>query len=278
MILKNRFSYIQIRAFSMLFFIMTVFLCLNAPYTNGQDQKIQTPPKRVLFVGNSYTYFENLPHIVSAMAEKKGIPLIVQTSTAGGATLEHHWKGERFLTTVQKIESEDYDAVILQDQSRRPILEPEKTIKDIGLFCTLIKKKKAVPYLFLTWASKNDPKMQGQLTETYMKAARINNAKVIPVGLAWELARKLRHDIPVYSKDGQHPSKLGAYLTACVFFGILTGESPLVLSKYPMNTDNIGDSNDPMGLNEQDKIFCQKVAEQTTEEFYPNKTINPTGR
>ena len=51
---------------------------------------------------------------------------------------------------------------------------------------------------------------------------------------------------------------------------MLTGESPLGLSKNQIITDDIGDSNDPMGLNEQDKQFCQKVAEQIINEFDQN--------
>ncbi|MFC1495187.1 hypothetical protein ACFL6W_07900 [Thermodesulfobacteriota bacterium] len=196
------------------------------------------------------------------MAEKKGISLTIHTSTAGGATLENHWKDERNLTTVQMIGTGDYDAVVLQDQSLRPILEPEKTLRDIELFCAHIRKSGAIPYLFLTWSREKSPQTQEELNKTFFQAARMNDVRVVPVGIAWKLARKLRPDIQLYIQDGSHPSKLGAYLSACLFFAILTGESPEGLTNAPMTTDKSREAIMLMRINQQDAAFCQRVATQ----------------
>lgn len=263
MVSKSRFTNIQILSRLILFFTLAFLFWLMTPNVNGQEKGDKPFPKKVLFVGNSYTFVENMPHIVSAMAEEKGIPLIVQTSTAGGATLEDHWKGEKNLKTLQKIETGDFDAVILQDQSVRPILEPEKTINDIGLLCKYIRKNGAIPYLFLTWAREKIPQIQEELNKTYFQAAQNNNVKVVPVGPEWELARKLRPDIHLYSEDGSHPSKLGAYLSACLFFAILTDESPKGLTNNPTVSGKYGETIHLMSINNEDAEFCQRVAEQT---------------
>jgi len=81
--------------------------------------------KRILFVGNSYTYQWSLPQTVEDMARKKGQDLFIQHSTAGGVHWGHHWRSERGLTTRQMIKDGDYDIVILQNHSLRTIEAPD---------------------------------------------------------------------------------------------------------------------------------------------------------
>ena len=83
-------------------------------------------PASVLFVGNSYTNAGNLPRVVAAMAESRGVALTCQKSTAGGATLENHWKGEKNLKSVRKIAGGAFDIIVFQEQSLRPVVEPDK--------------------------------------------------------------------------------------------------------------------------------------------------------
>jgi len=42
--------------------------------------------QKVLFVGNSFTFYWNLPAMVESMAEEKGIKMDIFQSTAGSAT------------------------------------------------------------------------------------------------------------------------------------------------------------------------------------------------
>ena len=76
--------------------------------------QVQKDTLRVLFVGNSYTYFENLPQVVSVLSEQTGTVLITEKSTIGGAKLREHWRGARGLNTKEKIRNGDYDIVVLQ--------------------------------------------------------------------------------------------------------------------------------------------------------------------
>ena len=61
---------------------------------------------RVLFVGNSYTYYSNMPHLVSLISDSTKVKLITSKSTAGGATLSDHWKGKKELKTKEIITSQ----------------------------------------------------------------------------------------------------------------------------------------------------------------------------
>ena len=224
-------------------------------------------PEKVLFVGNSYTYFWNLPQTVNLMAEAKGIEMSAKQTTAGGSNLGQHWRGEKGLNSVNMIKKGKFDAIILQDHSMRSILAPDSLMHYGKLLGELIKKKKAKPYLYMTWAREWNPLMQATITEAYIDLAKEINAEIIPVGLAWKLAKELRPNIDLYDPDGSHPSSLGTYLTGCVFFGVLTGESPVGLPPRLHTTDANGEKLYISINNQNDAIFCQQVAEKTIERF-----------
>lgn len=71
--------------------------------------------KRVLFVGNSYSYVNEMPEIVEMLAETKGDELIWEKVTPGGASFQDHsWRNSK---AREKILEGDWDYVALQEQS-----------------------------------------------------------------------------------------------------------------------------------------------------------------
>jgi hypothetical protein len=68
-------------------FISMILLTLTTISINAQSQT-----QHVLFVGNSYTYYNNMPQIVANIALSLGDELIYDSSTPGGHTLEQHSK------------------------------------------------------------------------------------------------------------------------------------------------------------------------------------------
>jgi hypothetical protein len=239
-------------------------LCLLLPLSAWPQQ---APPERVLFVGNSYTYYWNLPQQVAAMAAAQGTPLAARQSVSGGVSLGLHWEGKRGLKTRELIASGQFDAIILQDYSTRPVLEPDSTLYYGKLLAEAAQNEGARIYLYLTWARENNPLMQPGLDETYSALAKATGATIIPVGPAWRLALQLRPGIQLFELDGSHPSPLGSYLSACVFFGVLTEESPLGLPNQLLTTDREGQ---PLYLNivhPDDALFCQLVAAEAIRNF-----------
>ena len=109
-------------------------------------------PKRVLFIGNSFTFYWNLPQSVSAMAKSQGITLGSRQSTCSGATLEEHWNGDKKLKTLDILRGGDFDAVVLQEHCLRSIENPDGMMRHGKLLAEEIKRKKAKIYIFLTWA------------------------------------------------------------------------------------------------------------------------------
>ncbi|MBN2589960.1 MAG: hypothetical protein JXA96_08855 [Sedimentisphaerales bacterium] len=260
----NRVEYRQ----KALCLLLLAFLLSSTPSAiYSKTPKPQAKPVRVLFVGNSYTSVNKLPLVVMALAQAKDIDLACNMSVAGGATLENHLKGEKELNTLEMIKSGKYNTIVLQDQSLRPIKSPKLTIKDIGQFCESINESEITPYLFMTWAREGNPQTQELLKKTFEQASKQYGAKVVPVGMAWQRALKQKSDIELYDEDGSHPSELGTYLSACVFFSALTGESPKGLAKEIRITDETGKTVFLLKISKQNAEFCQQVAEQTMKEF-----------
>ena len=73
-------------------------------------------------------------------------------------------------------------------------------------------------------------------------------------------ARELRPDLNLYDPDQSHPSPTGTYLSACVFFGVLTGKSPVGLPDRLITMDKDGETLYLNILPPQDAKFCQEVA------------------
>ena len=245
------------------FLVFIIALGSSSLFLNGQS----TIPEKVLFVGNSYTYFWNLPQNVGLMAAASEIKMKTSQSTAGGSHWGHHWRGERNLTTLDLLNNGDYDAVVIQNHSRSALDMPDSLMFFGKKLADLIKMKGAKIYLYQTWAREWDPYMQAIITEKYLDLAKIINAQVVPVGQAWERARELRPEMVLYDEDGSHPSSLGTYLTACVFYGILTQKSPVGLPHRLSTLDKDGEKLFINIQSQESALFCQKVAEEIINKY-----------
>ena len=116
-------------------------------------------PLKVLFVGNSFTYFWNMPQLVKAMGETQGVSLEIHQSTVGGSNLKQHWHEEKGTLTRKLIEEGNWDYVVLGDHSLSTINTPD-LFKEYGQkFSELIRSVGAEPIFYLTWAYKSNPLM-----------------------------------------------------------------------------------------------------------------------
>lgn len=226
-------------------------------------------PKKVLFVGNSYTYFWNLPQQVAAMAKSRKVDLETRQTTAGGVNLGQHWRGEKKLRTMEMLRSPDFDfnAVVIQDHSMRSIEAPDSMVYFGKLIAEEVQRQGASLYVYITWAREFNPYMQQTVTEQYLVLAEAIGAQLLPVGPAWAEARKLRPDLPLYDADQSHPSPLGSYLSACVCYAVLTGESPIGLPKRLTGLDADGEKIYLNIQSEGDALFCQTVADQVVNSY-----------
>lgn len=197
---------------------------------------------KVLFVGNSYTYFWNLPQLVAAMAESQGIPIITRQSTVGGSNLEEHWKEQKGTVTRDLLENGNWDYVVMNNHSLSAINTPEDFDKYGKLFADLIKSKGAKPVFYMTWARKSDPSKQSTITKGYADLGQATRSNVVPVGEIWKKSIRLRPYIDLYFPDGSHPSPEGTYLNALAFFKFLTGKQTAEIPHRLTRIDKDGET------------------------------------
>ncbi|MEM1445364.1 MAG: hypothetical protein AAGF84_04865 [Planctomycetota bacterium] len=180
-------------------------------------------PLRVLFVGNSYTAYFNMPAQVQAMCDHAGVPAEIEMVTAGGKSWRWHMEQGK---APQRIAQGGWDVVVLQNHSRGALDMPDEFDTYGQQLIELIQAHDATPMLYLTWARQHLPEDQATITEKYSRLASDHGAKVAPVGVAWEKWLAESSDVPLHRSDRSHPNRAGSYLTACVFFAALTGQSP----------------------------------------------------
>lgn len=199
--------------------IIGVYLCSNSSFA-------QKDTLRVLFVGNSYTYYSNLPKLVSDLSKDTSTFIQTRVSAIGGARLKYHYNQERSLKTKELIKNGNFDIVVLQEQSMGTLTNKEEFLLYSKKLSDYIKKHGAKPYFFTTWSREKTPQTQNTITKVYKEAALQNNGVVVLVGEAWKLAKKKQPSIKLYAEDGSHPTLLGTFLTAAVFVKTITGSLP----------------------------------------------------
>lgn len=183
---------------------------------------------RVLFIGNSYTYVNDLPQQVQRLAEAAGaeLPLDVVSVTPGGMTLERHWSDG---PARRLIRQGGWTHVVLQEQSTRPIDDPELFHQYARMFDEEIGRVGAETILYLTWARQHRPASQDTLSHAYLTIADELTASVAPVGIAWHRALADDPALVLHHEDRSHPGPTGTYLAALVFYATLYDASPVGL-------------------------------------------------
>lgn len=217
------------------FVALVSLLCCGVAAAASARRAVKNEPVSVLFIGNSYTYVNNLPAVVSAMGKAGKVKLETQAYTAGAAALIQFWEEPDLAKSRELVKSGKFDYVVLQDQSVTPCTSPEWTLKFGGKWAQLAHKFKSKPVFFITWAHKTpngqsfDAAMQDELTAVYRRVAQENDALCAPVGEAWRRWYNTHPTETLHTEDGSHPNALGTYLAGCVFYGVLTKKSAVGL-------------------------------------------------
>ncbi len=184
----------------------------------------------ILFVGNSYTFFNSMPQNAFTLELKAAnYEADVTSVTSGGYRLcqfadPENGNGQRLRETIK---GKHYDFVVLQEQSLNPIINEEQFLEGVRDVMSLISADKFI--LYATWG-RNDgsanleelgltrEEMTEKLSLAYNKAATLYGAKVAEVGKAF-LAYSLSLDKDdLYNPDKSHPSAFGSALAAKVIF------------------------------------------------------------
>ena len=219
-----------------------LFLVLSGCSFKGHCRNAQdTSCTRVLFIGNSYTFVNDLPNTFAKLARSGGHKVEVAMAAQGGWRLADHLQSP---DTLKALNSQAWDFVVLQEQSEIPAVAQVRNQDMYPATRELVKKIKATgatAIFFITWAHRegmpengmaNYENMQAQIDAGYNGIAQELNVPVAPVGPAWLSALKQGPELSLWQADGSHPTEEGTYLAACVFYAVIFHESPDELTYY----------------------------------------------
>ncbi|GEM_PF-3862866 len=210
------------------------------------DTDTSLEPERVLFIGNSYTFANDLPALVATMTESAGDPWETSAHAIGGTTVANHVANPLVAERI----AEGWDVVVIQGQSYEPVVQPQVFEDAVVELAFLVAEGSpgAEVLLFETWAREpsaplleelgmSAEEMQIALTAAYASAAEASGAAVAPAGQAWASSLTALPEIELYTGDGSHPNLAGSFLTAAVFLRALTPLEASANSSVPEGLD-----------------------------------------
>lgn len=220
----------------------------------------QNDTTRVLFVGNSFTYFYNLPQVVTSMAATQDVVIITKQSTVGGSNLEQHWKSEKGTRTRALLENQKWDFVVFNNHSLSAIDTPEAFMEYSHKFVELVRAKGAEPIFMMTWAYKSNPLMQTEITRMYRKLCNETNSEYVPCGPLFAEARRWRPELNLFDDD-KHPSSNGTYLLGLAFFKHFTNLLTEDIPKRLTTLDKNGEKLYLIFMDQKDADFLQQLVD-----------------
>ena len=219
--------------------IAFLLLCVIALALSGCAPVECSNCVRVLFIGNSYTYVNDLPNTFAQLADAGGHKIQTGMLANGGWTLSEHAQSPDVLNTLQ---TSQWNYVVIQEQSEIPAFEASRNITmypSARVLVDNVRKAGADPIFFQTWAHRdgmptdglvNFEGMQYEIDMGYAGIASELNVPIAPVGDAWFNALLQYPGLQLWQDDGSHPTEQGTYLAACVFYAVIFKESPVGLS------------------------------------------------
>lgn len=194
---------------------------------------------KILFIGNSHTYYNDMAHTVQRLFEAIGEKTHVTMLTRGGKPLTFHAQDP---ATPFNIRYGDYDVVIAQDRASSfdvpSFEEGAKALKDMA------DEANTRFMLYMPWALRDHRETQREMTEAYLSFCRRENCRFAPAG---EVFTKLLATEPLdalYREDGNHATPLGSYAAAVTIFYTLTGRKRTI-NPEKINDPGISDGFDP---------------------------------
>ena len=167
-------------------------------------------PLSILFIGNSHTYYNDMPLMVQRRAEDAGFNCRVTMLAHPCWYLAQHVEEPdvRF-----NILFGNYDYVVLQEYAH-PFGPEEKYQEAAIALNAMIREAGGVPVIYETWARKTEPELQVHMNEVHRRISAEIDALLAPVGENWWGYQKSWPDLEMYDEDGAHASKHGSDFAA----------------------------------------------------------------
>lgn len=256
----------------MLFLIGLLMIISNSQNSYGAANANDTI--KVLWVGNSYTFYNDLPDLTADIAKENGVIMENTKVLKGGEKLSGHLQNP---VLHEELKKGGWDYIILQEFSSGPAASTKSVAQNIYPYAEAIDSiahtysPDAKTILYMTWGHKNGnvrqdaypldddyENMQERIKTTYIDLAYDLDAWCAPVGIAWQNVRSKYPEIELYVPDDFHPSLAGSWLAANALFS--------TIYQKPFS------SAFPSELNEEEAAILQKEAQEA---FFDNlKVLN----
>lgn len=205
---------------------------------------------RILFIGNSKTYRQNFPGIFKRIVEASGKEIYLDKATKPGASLTELYEEPE---TVEKIKSEKWDYVVIQERTIKALQEDISEFQEgsKSICNKIIKNNPETKIIYNAVGVYCDFNLKEYETTNkhYEQIARMTNGAVTYSGNAFINFHKKFPDIELY-EDKQHPTLVGAYLSACCLYDTIYKKPSTEVQYYDV-------------LNPKIAIDLQKVADET---------------
>lgn len=175
---------------------------------------------RILFVGNSLTYTNDLPLLVCELGKADSILIGYKTIAKPDYSLDDHL-AEGIVQS--EISNGRYDFVIVQ---QGPSALPESQailMSAVNKYKALCDQTKTKLALYMVWPSKSRISDLDNVIYSYSNAGKKHNVAICAAGLAWKKTWAANTGISLYGADGFHPELAGSLLAAMVIYGTITG-------------------------------------------------------
>jgi len=211
----------------MLRLLCTAVALIAGCHAGTEPDRDPSATLRVLFIGNSLTYANDLPDMIETLADSAGVERTYVESVAfPNFALEDHWAQGPALESIRR---GGWDFVIMQ---QGPSALPESRVNLVewaAKFGTEIKKVGAMPAMYTVWPSGDRAFDFERVVESYALAAQAAGGVIFPAGAAWLAAWRRRPSLALYGGDNFHPSPTGSYLAAVTIVGGMLDRSAVGL-------------------------------------------------
>ena len=199
---------------------------------------------KILFIGNSYTYYNDMPAIFRKLADENGKHVEVYSVTAGGRYLRQNMDADDTCAMQLKALLQDhyFDVCVIQEQSTYPVRDLDGFLKDAARLAEMLSPSVKRFVLYTTWGRQFGAKfltesgltpesMADRLAHAYRQAASqiqtnlCKEAALSPVGAAFAAINHLG-SLELYTPDLSHPSYTGSCLAAYVHYFTIFGVLP----------------------------------------------------
>ncbi len=178
---------------------------------------------KILFVGNSHTYFNDMPAIFSKFWEVNTGDKPIVTMLAYSAR-DLAWHNNEYFSLRFNILYGSYDFCIIQQQAH-PFPGKDQTLEGLLPILSLCREAGTKPVIVSTWVEKRNPELQESVNSAYLEIAESTGCTLAPVGFIWDTVLQTHPEIDLFWYDGEHASPEGDYLLAMILFRTVFGRN-----------------------------------------------------